>query len=361
MSKLKLTAIHFIIILVMLLLPHKAYLQATGSISGKVCVMGGAPLSGVTVKATHNDSREIRTAVTDDSGNYKITGLPAGVYTLNFTKTSYQRSQMRGVKVVADVTTACELLEMIWETVSSTGGGDNLSGRELMQITRVAQGAAEYEGLQYLTARSQGFVNVAPFAAVGLGTGGAALAGQVEVRVNITDYQDKEIRRRLDVSPAGAALGGPTFLVYTGTEGGGMFLGNPFRVSEVAASRQWAMMGFGTLNRAADGTLRALRQRDETYNGQPHYVVEVVFNPTDTVRFWINKRTFLTSKVQTRYNSRVLVEEDRSDYRKVSCLMLPFRVVTRLTGQRMADLTIDSYDIQTVVPSARFSINAGGE
>jgi hypothetical protein len=261
-------------------------------------------------------------------------------------------------KLVILLTAFAAVAALALPVTTRTSRADDLSGIELMQVTRVAQGAAEYEGLQYLTARSQGFVNVAPFAAVGLGTGGAAVTGQVEVRVNITDYQDREIRRRLDVSPAGAALGGPTFLVYTGTEGGGMVLGNPFRVSEIAASRQWAMMGFGTLNRAADGTLRALRQRDETYNGQPHYVVEVVFNPTDTVRFWINKRTFLTSKVQTRYNSRVLVEEDRSDYRKVSCLMLPFRVVTRLSNQRMADLTIDSYDIQTVVPSARFTMTA---
>jgi hypothetical protein len=151
---------------------------------------------------------------------------------------------------------------------------------------------------------------------------------------------------------------GPTFLVYTGSEGGGMFMGNMFRVSDIAASRQWAMMGFGTLNRAADGNLPALRQRDESFNGEPHYVVEVKFNPTDTVRFWVSKRTFLTSRVVTRYNSRVLVEEDRSDYRKVSCLMLPFRVVTRLSSQRLADLTIDSYDIQTVVPSARFTMVA---
>src|ERR671914_2372716 len=65
-----------------------------------------------------------------------------------------------------------------------TTKADDLSGIELMQVTRVAQGGAEYSGLQYLTARSQGFVNIAPFAAVGLG-GGIAATGQVEVRVNI--------------------------------------------------------------------------------------------------------------------------------------------------------------------------------
>jgi hypothetical protein len=269
--------------------------------------------------------------------------------------TMFRRLISRKLFIMAACLAAAAALALPVST--RTSRADDLSGIELMQVTRVAQGGAEYSGLQYLTARSQGFVNVAPFAAVGLGTGGV-VAGQVEVRVNITDYQDHDLRRRLDVAPTGPIVG-QTFLVYTGTEGGGMFMGNVFRVSEVAASRQWAMMGFGTLNRAADGNLPALRQRDEVYNGQPHYVVEVKFNPTDTVRFWINKRTFLTSRVVTRYNSKVLVEEDRSDYRKVSCLMLPFRVVTRLSGQRLADLNIDSYDIQTVVPNARFTMVAG--
>ncbi|HEV2915950.1 MAG TPA: hypothetical protein VGX92_21900 [Pyrinomonadaceae bacterium] len=225
---------------------------------------------------------------------------------------------------------------------------DDLTGRELLSVTRVAQGGSEYANLQYVTARSGGFVNVAAVAS----PGATAIAGMVELRLNVTDYQDRDLRRRLDVAPAGGIVAGPTFLVYTGTEGGGMYMGNPFRVSEVAASRQWALMGFGTLNRAVEGQLFTARQRDEGNN----YVVEVKFNPTDTIRFWINKDTFLTSRVQTRYNSRVLVEEDRSDYRRVSCMMLPFHIVTKLQGQRLADLTIDSYDLQTAVPAATFTI-----
>ena len=53
-----------------------------------------------------------------------------------------------------------------------------------------------------------------------------------------------------------------------------------------------------------------------------------------------------------------MIEEERSDYRKVSCLTLPFRIVTRLRGQRLADLTIANYDLQTVVPAARFTMTA---
>ncbi len=227
---------------------------------------------------------------------------------------------------------------------------DDLTGRELLSVTRVAQGGTEYAGLQYVTARSQGFVNAVAFAA----TGATALAGAVEVKVNITDYQDRDQRRRLDISPTGGMIIGPTFLVYNGTMGGGMIAGNEVRVSEVAASRQWAYMGFATLNRAIDGSLTTVRQPDQGGN----YVVEVKFSPQDTVRYHISKNNFLINRVVTRYNSTVMVEEDRSDYRRVSCMMLPFRIITKLRGQRLADLTIDNYDLQTVVPAARFTMTA---
>jgi hypothetical protein len=230
---------------------------------------------------------------------------------------------------------------------------DDLSGRELLSVTRVAHGGGEYAGLQYVTARAEGFVNASAFAAVGA----TALAGSVEVKVGITDYQDRDMRRRLDISPMGA-LGqmgaGPTFLVYTGTQGGGMLLGNEIRVSEIQASRHWGMMGFNTLNRAIEGQLVTARQKDEGND----YVVEVKFNNDDTVRYWIDKNTFLIDRVVTRYKSQVMIEEERSDYRKVSCMTLPFRIVTRLRGQRLADLTINSYDLQTVVPAARFTMTA---
>jgi hypothetical protein len=232
-----------------------------------------------------------------------------------------------------------------------TSGAQDLSGRELLSVTRVAQGGAEYASLQYVTAYSSGYVNVAAVASVGATT----IGGMVELKLNVTDYQDRDLRRRIDVAPAGGIVTGPTYLVYTGTSGGGMLQGNPFRVSEITASRQWAMMGFGTLNRAVDGSLPAVRQRDDPYD----YVVDVKFNPTDTVRYWINKNTFLIDKVQTRYNGRVLVEEDRSDYRKVSCMMFPFHVVTRLSGQRLADLVIDRYDMQTAVPATIFILTGG--
>jgi hypothetical protein len=228
----------------------------------------------------------------------------------------------------------------------------DLNGRELLAVTRVAHGASEYSGLQYITTKSTGFVNVAPVVGAGLGTGGAAAT--VEVKFNMTDYQDKDARRRLDVTPTGPVIG-QTFLVYTGNAGGGMYMGNEFRVSDATASRHWGMMGFGTLNRAVDGQLKTDRLKDQGDS----YVVEVKFNSSDNLRYYIDKRTFLINRVVTYYNGKVMVEEERSDYRRAKCLMLPFRVVTRLAGQRVSDLTIDSYDLESVVPEARFTVSVG--
>jgi hypothetical protein len=230
---------------------------------------------------------------------------------------------------------------------------DDLSGRELLAVTRVAHGGAEYAGLQYVTARAEGFVNAQAFASAGA----TSLAGAVEIKVGITDYQDRDMRRRLDIAPLGALAqmnAGPTFLVYTGSQGGGMLLGSEIRVSEVTASRHWAMMGFNTINLAIARQLQTARQPDQGND----YVVEVKFNDDDTVRYWINKSTFLIDKIVTRNRSTVMIEEDRSDYRKVSCMTLPFHIVTKLRGQRLADLTIANYDLQTVVPAGRFTMTA---
>jgi hypothetical protein len=224
------------------------------------------------------------------------------------------------------------------------------SGREILSVSRIAHGGADYTTLQNVTVQANGFVNAAAFGGVGANPLGAV----AEIKLKITDYQDKEMRRRLNVAPT-ASLPGPTYLVFTGTTGGGMIFGNEFRVSEAAASRHWGMMGFDTLNRAIEGQLVTARQKDE---GNA-YVVEVKFSPQDTVRYWINQKTFLIDKISTRYNSQVLIEETRSEYRRADCMMLPFHVVTKLQGQRFADLTIDSYDLKTRVPAATFTITAG--
>src|SRR6266404_5931553 len=226
----------------------------------------------------------------------------------------------------------------------------DFTGREILSVSRIAHGGADYASVQNVTVQANGFVNAAAFG----GIGANPLGAMAEIRLQITDYQDKQMRRRLDVTPT-ASLPGRTYLVFTGTQGGGMVFGNEFRVSETAVSRHWAMMGFDTLNRAIEGQLASARQKDDGND----YVVEVKFSPNDTLRYWINQQTFLIDKIVTRYNGNVLIEEERSDYRRAECMMLPFHVVTRLQGQRFADLSIESYDLKSRVPAATFTITAG--
>jgi hypothetical protein len=253
----------------------------------------------------------------------------------------------RRVLLFALCCAAVGALALTGTTVNNSAA--DFTGREILAVSRIAHGGADYTNLQNVTVKANGFVNAAAFGAMGANPLGAA----AEVKLRITDYQDKNMRRRLDIAPT-ATLPGPSYLVFTGSTGGGMIFGNEFRVSEAAASRHWGMMGFDTLNRAIDGQLESARQKDE---GNA-YVVEVKFNSDDTVRYWINMRTFLIDKIVTRYKSTVLIEENRGEYRKADCMMLPFHVVTRLQGQRFADLTIDTYDLKTRVPEAIFTISA---
>jgi len=234
-------------------------------------------------------------------------------------------------------------------TAPTRNSAADFTGKEILSVARIAHGGADYASLQYVTVKATGFVNAVAFGAAGANP----LGGMAEVKLGITDYQDKMMRRRLEVSPS-ATLPGRTYLVFTGSTGGGMIFGNEFRVREAAASRHWGMMGFDTLNRAIEGQLVTARQSDEGND----YVVEVKFNADDTVRYWINKSTFLIDKITTRYKSQVLIEEERSNYRRADCMMLPFHVVTRLQGQPLADLDITSYDLKSAVPAVTFTMTA---
>jgi hypothetical protein len=259
-----------------------------------------------------------------------------------------RRPNRMRVQILAGCCLAIVALTMTATTTPNAAA--DFTGREILSVTRIAHGGSDYAGMQNVTVQANGFVNAAAFG----GIGANPLGAMAELKLKITDYQDKLMRRRLDVAPS-ATLPGRTYLVFTGSQGGGMIFGNEFRVSETTAARHWGMMGFDTLNRAIEGQLVTARQKDEGHD----YVVEVKFNQQDTVRYWINQQTFLIDKISTRYNSNVVIEEERSDYRRADCMMLPFHIMTRLQGQRFADLSIDNYDLKTTVPAATFTISVG--
>src|SRR6266850_3999308 len=71
-------------------LSSAVWAQGTSGIAGVVKDTSGAVLPGVTVEATSPVLIEkLRTAVTDDQGQYKIVDLLPGTYTVTFTLTGF--------------------------------------------------------------------------------------------------------------------------------------------------------------------------------------------------------------------------------------------------------------------------------
>jgi hypothetical protein len=81
-----------------LLLPTLAHAQAT--ISGTVRDSSGAVLPGVTVEAASGALIEkVRTAVTDGTGQFRISELPPGTYTVTFALSGFTTMRREGVTV----------------------------------------------------------------------------------------------------------------------------------------------------------------------------------------------------------------------------------------------------------------------
>jgi hypothetical protein len=74
--------------------------SAQGSIAGSIKDPSGAVLPGVTIEASSPALIEkTRTAVSDSAGNYRITDLPPGTYTVAFTLTGFKTVRREGVVI----------------------------------------------------------------------------------------------------------------------------------------------------------------------------------------------------------------------------------------------------------------------
>src|SRR5262245_43989914 len=85
-------------VLVLLFLPSTARAQAT--LAGVVRDNTGGILPGVTVEAASSALIEkTRVAITDGSGQYRLTELPPGTYTVTFTLSGFSVSKREDVEV----------------------------------------------------------------------------------------------------------------------------------------------------------------------------------------------------------------------------------------------------------------------
>src|SRR5437660_4046827 len=103
----------------------RAQSALSGAIAGVVRDTTGAVLPGVTVEAASPALIEkVRTAVTDDQGNYKITDLRPGTYTVSFTLAGFSVVKREGLELSAGFTANVNAdlkVGSLEETVTVTG------------------------------------------------------------------------------------------------------------------------------------------------------------------------------------------------------------------------------------------------
>jgi hypothetical protein len=139
--------------------------EVTASIAGTVTDPGGAALPGATVTATSQERGQAYTALTNDSGLYRIAQLPVGTYTVKVEKSGFALAsypafvlalnQVARVDVAMKIGQASETVEVSGsapvlatettqvDTVINAATNDNLplASRNYVQLTLLAPGS----------------------------------------------------------------------------------------------------------------------------------------------------------------------------------------------------------------------------
>src|SRR6188508_1920827 len=102
-ERLMLRPVKYLALLAVVLLPSTVFAQAT--LTGTVRDNSGGILPGVTVEAASPALIEkVKTAVTDDTGQYRIVDLRAGIYTLTFTLPGFNTVKREGIELLGSST-----------------------------------------------------------------------------------------------------------------------------------------------------------------------------------------------------------------------------------------------------------------
>src|SRR4051812_34934650 len=119
----RLSAASVLVILVALFAPSVTYAQAT--LAGVVRDASEGVLPGVTVEASSpNLIEKARNAVTDSTGQYRITELAPGSYTLTFTLTGFSTVKREAINVSGSgvITINADMrVGAVEETITVTG------------------------------------------------------------------------------------------------------------------------------------------------------------------------------------------------------------------------------------------------
>ena len=130
----------FLPLIVLILVPSAAHAQAT--LAGTVRDASGAVLPGVTIEASSPALIEkVRSATTDASGQYRITNLPVGTYSVTFTLEGFARQQQNNVVLTTGFTASVNGVLTVGqrtETVTVSGEAPTVDVRNATQTATFA-------------------------------------------------------------------------------------------------------------------------------------------------------------------------------------------------------------------------------
>jgi hypothetical protein len=145
---------------------------ATGSIIGQVTDEGGGVLPGVTVSAS-SPALQLKqvTGVTDAGGEYRLTPLPIGTYTAEYSLTGFQTIRREGVRLTAGFTAKLDIIMKVGgveETVTVSGAAPLVDAASTTITTHVTQevldviptGGNHYTSLLELAPGARGDIDV---------------------------------------------------------------------------------------------------------------------------------------------------------------------------------------------------------
>ena len=123
--------------------PAIAFAQALGTVAGTVRDASGAVLPGVTVEASSPVLIEkVRTAVSDGTGQYAVTNLPPGIYTITYSLPGFSTVKREAVEVSVNFTTTINAdmrIGAVEETITVTGASPIVDVQSAAQTRSVTQ------------------------------------------------------------------------------------------------------------------------------------------------------------------------------------------------------------------------------
>jgi Carboxypeptidase regulatory-like domain/TonB-dependent Receptor Plug Domain len=155
----KLFAMAFAVAMVLLMTVREAKAQTLyGSIVGAVTDANGAVVPGAAITATETQTNDTRTTTTNDSGDYQLSTVPAGSYTVTITKAGFRVTESKNILVTINATARVDAkLTVGTQTETVTVAADtavletdridvhaNISSEELEQLP---QPTRTYEGM----------------------------------------------------------------------------------------------------------------------------------------------------------------------------------------------------------------------